>query len=1001
VILVPAGAAEDVDWEAVFRHELAHRRRRDHVTSLMAEVLACLWPWQPLAWWVRRRIGALSERACDDWAVVGGGAARYARALVGFAAGGGARLALPAVSDSRSVGTRVKRILMGGVRDPRAGRVFAAACAAGAIGLASVAALARPRAQPTVDETANWAERFGALTDWRSAFNLGQQVAALPPDQGWAVIKEQWPRLSVASKQQMLKAWVYKMPFPLTARMHPRTLEVLDLGMRDASPDVQKWSVDYLPQISLVRLEAGSPEYERWWQQNHGRKLADVMATGVKDLTARLRTDEPAARKKDLELLPRSWVQGAPAVRAAATEAGLPQLLQEIVQAGTMGWAEEEAAAAAVAAVGALDLGEAYERLVLLPLVRDPKLGGSLRARAVDALGRPGNSWAEDELIGAMRDLVTSPRDFQSVGWSLAGALAKMKSQRAIPTMIAVIGSDNTYNTVYGVGYFGLTPLTGVKYDEVHTGPWWKAWWEKNKAKYPGAGEMPELARAGSYQASDYDTLSNLGEPGNPPTDELISIAIKRFKADGAGHDLWSIAQRLGEQKDSKAIPTLIAMIEADNTYDTVYGIGYSGLAPLTGVKYDEIHTGPWWRAWWEKNKSTYPGAGDIPVFPKTKAYKPSDYDTLPHLGEVRTETGEEVLPRLKAALEAGDTSKAFAAGQKLGETGDQTLIPTLIAYIAANDRYESVYGVGYFALGPLTGVKYDDQHNGAWWKEWWDKNKAALPENVRTLEIPKVELKAPPLKLATAVENGRAFRGAGQVSDLQVLSDGDAPTQDLKAGGDEKKRYFLMGPKQGAAEPADGYRLLVVLPGGDGSDQFRPWVSTIEKEALPDGFVLAELVAPKWRDDENRIVWPTRGSPDDTMAFPVEDFIEAVVADVKGKMKIDARRVYALAWSSSGPAVYAAMFQEKTGLTGALIAMSVFHPESCPPAANAKGRPFYLLHSPQDFIPMKFPEAAKAALVAAGCPVKLETYEGGHGWHGDPHAMIRAGVEWLETQIK
>jgi hypothetical protein len=32
---------------------------------------------------------------------------------------------------------------------------------------------------------------------------------------------------------------------------------------------------------------------------------------------------------------------------------------------------------------------------------------------------------------------------------------------------------------------------------------------------------------------------------------------------------------------------------------------------------------------------------------------------------------------------------------------------------------------------------------------------------------------------------------------------------------------------------------------------------------------------------------------------------------------------------------------------------------------------------------------------------VKLQTYPGGHGWHGDPQQMIRAGVTWLESQSK
>jgi hypothetical protein len=40
---------------------------------------------------------------------------------------------------------------------------------------------------------------------------------------------------------------------------------------------------------------------------------------------------------------------------------------------------------------------------------------------------------------------------------------------------------------VYGVGYFGLTPLTGVQYHESHDGAWWRQWWEKNKTRFERA----------------------------------------------------------------------------------------------------------------------------------------------------------------------------------------------------------------------------------------------------------------------------------------------------------------------------------------------------------------------------------------------------------------------------------------------------------------------------------------------------------------------------------
>ena len=67
--------------------------------------------------------------------------------------------------------------------------------------------------------------------------------------------------------------------------------------------------------------------------------------------------------------------------------------------------------------------------------------------------------------------------------------------------MIGVIDADNSYNTVYGAGYFGLGrsklgKMTRVRYDKSHDGPWWRKWWEANRAKYPKAAQMeiPDLS---------------------------------------------------------------------------------------------------------------------------------------------------------------------------------------------------------------------------------------------------------------------------------------------------------------------------------------------------------------------------------------------------------------------------------------------------------------------------------------------------------------------------
>ena len=227
-----------------------------------------------------------------------------------------------------------------------------------------------------------------------------------------------------------------------------------------------------------------------------------------------------------------------------------------------------------------------------------------------------------------------------------------------------------------------------------------------------------------------------------------------------------------------------------------------------------------------------------------------------------------------------------------------------------------------------------------------------------------------------------------------------EPPVEQRHAGDNDKMQYFLIGPKTSEA-PKDGYKLLLVLPGGDGSADFQPFVTNIAANSLSDDYIVAQMVAPKWRDDPNRIAWPTEKIRDPKATFTTEAFIDAVFADVKAKHKIDEKHVYALGWSSGGPPIYSAALRAKTPLTGAFVAMSVFHPTAYPPAKNAAGRAFYILHSPTDFIAMRFPQNAKNVLSKAGAKVELQTYEGGHGWHGDVFGMISTGIEWLEKQPK
>lgn len=222
-----------------------------------------------------------------------------------------------------------------------------------------------------------------------------------------------------------------------------------------------------------------------------------------------------------------------------------------------------------------------------------------------------------------------------------------------------------------------------------------------------------------------------------------------------------------------------------------------------------------------------------------------------------------------------------------------------------------------------------------------------------------------------------------------------DVPWEARHVEDDEHRLYHLIGHDPEADRPKDGYRLLLVLPGGDGSAGFRDFVRRIHEHVLDETWVVAQLVAPVWAEDQ-QVVWPTKALPHSKMKFTTEDFIAAVVDDVEASIDVDPNHVFAMGWSSSGMPVYRAALAKDTKLTGAFVAMSVWKPDQLPKLKVAKGRAFAILHSPDDFIPIRMAEAARDALEEHEAEVHYATYAGGHGWRDDPFGKMRAALAFL-----
>ena len=134
-------------------------------------------------------------------------------------------------------------------------------------------------------------------------------------------------------------------------------------------------------------------------------------------------------------------------------------------------------------------------------------------------------------------------------------------------------------------------------------------------------------------------------------------------------------------------------------------------------------------------------------------------------------------------------------------------------------------------------------------------------------------------------------------------------------------------------------------------------------------------------------------------MDMPTEEFAKRVVMDIGKRVQVNKKHVYSLGWSSGGPAVYAMGLMQDTPFTGTFAAMSVFKP-GLVPVENAKGRPYYILHSEEDQVcPFRIAKDAESTLKEQGAKVRFATYPGGHGWRGNVYGNIRQGIIWLENQ--
>ena len=332
------------------------------------------------------------------------------------------------------------------------------------------------------------------------------------------------------------------------------------------------------------------------------------------------------------------------------------------------------------------------------------------------------------------------------------------------------------------------------------------------------------------------------------------------------------------------------------------------------------------------------------------------------------------VQARLRAAIRTAKGPALDALVTALAKSDDPGTVPFLIGLFDGMDD-DGARQLGY-VLASALGASSGSGQKGAWWKAWYAANRARFEMKWDESALPSfpIDAVAPEASIPDA-------------DDVRAI-----PSRSFFVGGDRRMRYLVAGEFR----KGDAKRVLLVLPGGDGSAEFHPFVKRIDARVLDKDWIVVQPVAPKWDDKGDRVVWPSVGVPYPAAGFTTEAFLDGILDELTLRHGLKVVRTDLLAWSSSGPAVYSYAAHGRHKVDGAFVAMAVFRPDFLGGAKALNVGRFFLYHSPEDPISMTNPEAAKADLEARGVPVRLLTYPGGHGWTGPVWKDLASGLAYL-----
>ncbi len=304
--------------------------------------------------------------------------------------------------------------------------------------------------------------------------------------------------------------------------------------------------------------------------------------------------------------------------------------------------------------------------------------------------------------------------------------------KRVIPLQIAIIDADNSYDTVYGVGYFGLGQgkigeMTKVRYSKWHDGPWWRRWWSKHRERFSRPLRRPDSRSAKTSHGESYRPL-----PFDIDTSEG-RYGLAHHLMEKQSQDWLEMADLVAWSNDPRDIPLLIGMLDADNSNEGIYRLTYFGIVPLINqqgkhqLKYQAYRDGSWWKRWWSKHAADFGPECEhltVPEFKKT----PYGQTQKPFPEDLDSPEGHRWIIQHELSQ---PTPQWITLSQFFAEHGDERDLPWLIGIVVSHEGLEGVSFLKTMAIATLAkiqGVEGLAEKDADWWRLWWQENHTSYP---------------------------------------------------------------------------------------------------------------------------------------------------------------------------------------------------------------------------------------------------------------------------------